>query len=128
MRNITSNCIQTLARSFVLLDDWPMSRPARKPPLWTLRKVSTQISQNRPRKLTRIIFFASCGFFVSGIIILYFYPPETECMQCDPSLHCLLIIGRKFYFVFMNLILADFYTSLLVINMPRCCSTDYISI
>ena len=31
-----------------------MSRPARKPTLWTLRKVSTRISLSMPHRLTRI--------------------------------------------------------------------------
>ena len=33
--------------------DDQMSRPARKPTLWTLRKVSTRISLRNPRMLTR---------------------------------------------------------------------------
>ena len=47
-----------------------MSCPARKPTVWTLRKVSTQIILSMPRRLTRIDHFASCGLSVSWIITL----------------------------------------------------------
>ena len=50
-----------------------MSRPARKPTLWSLRKVSTRVSLS-------MTHFASCGFSVSGIINIYLYPPVAECV------------------------------------------------
>ena len=60
-----------------------MSRLARKPTVWTLRKVSSQISLSMPRRLIRIDTFASCVFSVSGLITLYLYPPDTECVGLD---------------------------------------------
>ena len=58
---------------------------ARKPTLWTLRKVSTRTSLSMPRRLPGQTIFASCGFSVQGIISLYIYPPETECVGTDQS-------------------------------------------
>ena len=50
-----------------------MGRSARKPTVWTLPKVSNRIGLSLPR------------FFVSEIITLYLYTPETECV--GPALH-----------------------------------------
>ena len=57
-----------------------MSRAARKPTLWTLRKVSIQICLNMPRRLTPPVDFS-----VSGILTLYLYPSQTECVGPDQS-------------------------------------------
>ena len=46
----------------------------RKPTLWTLRKVSIQISISMSRRLIRTDTLAFCGFSVSGIITLYLHP------------------------------------------------------
>ena len=40
-----------------------MSRPARKPTLWTLRKVTTRISLSMPRRLTRTSTFRLLWIF-----------------------------------------------------------------
>ena len=52
-----------------------MSRAARKPTVWTLRKVLNRISLSMPRRLTRIDAFRLLWIFrFLGIITLYLYP------------------------------------------------------
>ena len=63
-----------------------MNRPAKKKTLWTLRKVSTRISLSMPCMLTRIDTFRLLWIFVSGIITLYLYPPETVHVSARISL------------------------------------------
>ena len=62
-----------------------LSRPARKPTLWTLHKVLTRIIVSMLHMLTRIDTFCLLCFFVSGIITLYFYATEMECVDLDQS-------------------------------------------
>ena len=67
----------------VLLLQLQLRRPARKPVLWNMRNAWTRISISMRRSLPGKTIFASCGFFVSGIISLYLYPSETECVGQD---------------------------------------------
>ena len=58
-----------------------MSGSARKPTLWTLRKVSTRISISTPHKLTRTDMFRLLWIFrLRNHYSIYLYPPETECV------------------------------------------------
>ena len=63
-----------------------MSRPARKPTLWTLRKVSTRISTSMPRRLTRIDTFRLLWIFCFRNH--YSIPLSTWNGMCRPGLAC----------------------------------------
>ena len=60
-----------------------MSRPTRKPTLWSLRKVSTRISLSMQRRLTRKDTLRLLWIFASGIITPNLYPNETEYVGPD---------------------------------------------
>ena len=63
-----------------------MSRPARKPTLWTLRKVSTRISLNMPRRLTRADTF--CLLWIFCFRNHYSIPLSPRNGMCRPGLAC----------------------------------------
>ena len=41
------------------------------------------IDLDQPKHAAQANFFAFCGFYVLGIITLYLYPPDTECIGSD---------------------------------------------
>ena len=62
-----------------------MSRPTRKPTLWTLRKVSTRISLSLPRRLIPVDTFRLLWIFCFRNHCIIPISPETECVGPDQS-------------------------------------------